>query len=130
MRSISDDTPVVPDSSRPTTEILWPHDGIAVVALGGEHDFDSAQTLERLVIEALVASDHMVIDLTAAQFIDSSTIAVLVRARRRADEQGARFGVVIGTSSLVLRGLEVSGVLPTLNGVSTLDEALVAEPSD
>jgi stage II sporulation protein AA (anti-sigma F factor antagonist) len=111
-------------------EVLRPRRGVSVLALGGEHDLDSAAALEQLVAEVLDGADHVVIDLSAVQFLDSSTIAVLVRARRRADEQGARFGVVIGTSSLVLRGLEVSGVLPTLNGVSTLDEALLAAPSD
>jgi anti-sigma B factor antagonist len=106
-------------------EILRPGSGVAVLVLGGEHDLDSAAALEQRATEALESSDHVVFDLSAVQFLDSSTIAVLVRTRRRADEQGVRFAVVIGTSSLVLRSLEVSGVLPALNAVSSLDEALL-----
>ena len=130
MNSIPSDLPRVPDYSRPTMEVLRPRSGVSVLVLGGEHDLDSAAALEQLATEALESSDHVVFDLSAVQFLDSSTIAVLVRARRRADEQGAHFVVVIGTSSVVLRGLEVSGVLPTLNAVSTLDEALLTVPSE
>ena len=110
-------------------EVLRPRPRVSVLVLGGEHDLDSAAALELLATEALESSDHVVFDLSAVQFLDSSTIAVLVRAKRRADEQGARFVVVMGTSSVVLRGLEVSGVLPALNAVPTLDEALLTTPS-
>ena len=58
----------------------------AVVALVGEHDAYSAQRLENELSVLLNANQRVVIDLRDASFIDSTTLSVLLAARRRAEE--------------------------------------------
>ena len=57
-----------------------------MVALVGEHDAYSAQRLENELGVLLDANQRVVIDLRDASFIDSTTLSVLLAARRRAEE--------------------------------------------
>ena len=53
-----------------------------VVILRGEHDYSTVPTLSETLARA-IAADHadLVVDLSGVQFMDASTVAVLVRAR-------------------------------------------------
>jgi anti-anti-sigma factor len=110
----------------PTIELAWPRPDTALIALGGEHDLASAPRLQATVDEALASCSHLIVDISAAEFIDSSTIATFIRARDRAEEGGGRFNLVLGTAAIVERALEVSGVIPMLRAVPTIDRALDA----
>jgi anti-anti-sigma factor len=103
-----------------------PRPDAVVVALGGEHDLASAAELEQTLDRCLDVYPHLIVDVSAADYIDSSTIGVLLRARRRAEEEEHRFNVVLGTAPIVERILEITGVLPTLHTVSTVEQALGA----
>ena len=70
--------------------------------------------------------DHLIVDLSATEFIDASTIGVLMEARQHAIELDRTFSVVLGTAPIVEQILEVSGVLPLLNVVPTVERALDA----
>ena len=119
------DLSTVNDSSHsPTVDVSHPSAEATLVVLGGEHDLASAPILRRTFETALTESDHLIIDLSGAEFIDSSTLAALYGARKRADETGRRFNLVLGTAPIVERALELSGILPTLNVVKTVDQAL------
>jgi anti-anti-sigma factor len=108
----------------PTIEVRRPRPDAVLLVLGGEHDLDSASGLERAIDHSLAACDHLIIDLSAAEFIDSTTISVLLRAKAHAVEGDHRFNVVLGTEPVVERALEISGVLPLLSVVPTLEDAL------
>ena len=77
--------------------------------------------------QSLAHCDHLIVDLSATEFIDASTIGVLLEARQHAIERDRRFSVVLGTEPIVERLLEVSGVLPLLDVVPTVERALDAQ---
>jgi anti-anti-sigma factor len=110
-----------------TTEIRWPSPRVAQVVLGGEHDLSTADELESAIAEALERCAKLIVDLRDAQFIDSSTIRILLAARRRAAANGLHFNLVLETTPVVERSLEITGVLEALNRVHTLDEALAQD---
>jgi anti-sigma B factor antagonist len=62
--------------------------GVRVLAVLGELDLQTADQLERLFPQRFSFTAPAVIDLSECGFIDSSGIAVLVRGRRRAVDDG------------------------------------------
>jgi len=111
-------------SLQPTTDVRRLEPGIALVVLSGEHDLDSAPELSRTLGLQLEHCSHLIVDLSAADFVDSSTITTLVNAKNHADQAGCRFNLVLASTPIVERALEITGVLPHLNRVKTLDQAL------
>jgi len=111
-------------NTEPRTAITSPRPGVAVVVLEGEHGLESAARLKLALGEALLTCSHLVVDLSLAQFIDSSTIHVLVTMKKEADNQGCRFTLVLAGSPSIEHTLEICGVLEALNCVPTLDAAL------
>ena len=119
-------------SHKPTIEVRSPQPDAALVVLGGEHDVTSANELRRTLAESLVHCDHLIVNLSATEFIDARTITVLMETRQHAIELDRKFTVVLGTEPIVKRILEVSGVLSLLNVVPTVERAFdaSASPSD
>ena len=63
---------------------------VHVLAMYGEHDISTAPEL-RLEIERIAdAGDDVIVDLSEAEFIDSSIVGVLVDGYRRAPTDGGR----------------------------------------
>ena len=112
-----------PETS-PTIDIRWPRPDVAQVVLGGEHDLATRDEIDTTLAGTLGTCSHLVVDLSTTQFIDSSTIGVLVANKKRADADGRRFNLLLGTEPVVETVLEITGVLPVLNRVHTLEEAL------
>ncbi len=108
----------------PRISISWPRPSLAVVLLEGEHDMGSAPELEDALGNALLTCTELVVDLSSVQFIDSSTIHVIVRMKKEADSKGCSFRLVLDRSANIERTLEICGVLGSLNRVTTLDAAL------
>jgi len=113
----------------PSIEVRSPQPDAALVVLGGEHDLSSANELRRTFDQSLAHCDHLIVDLSATEFIDVRTISVLMETRQHAIELDRKFSVVLGTEPIVERILEVSGVLPLLNVVPTVERALDASAS-
>jgi anti-sigma B factor antagonist len=113
-------------SSQPTIEVRSPRQGAALVVLGGEHDLHSADRLRQTTDDMLLGNEHLIVDLSRAEFIDSTIIGVLVHAMKKAEGCDRKFTVVLGTAPVVERVLEVTGVLVVLNVVPTVDQALAA----
>src|SRR4051812_15032119 len=63
-------------------------DDVVVVVVEGEHDIYTAPTLRERLEEALSRGGGIVVDLTAATFVDSSVLGALLDARRRAIQGG------------------------------------------
>jgi anti-anti-sigma factor len=88
-------------------------DGIRVVAVRGELDLSTAPELEGPLDEALAGGNASVlIDLTECEFIDSTGIAMIVRAWQQLDGDEERGGklVISNSNDQVQRVLEISGL--------------------
>ena len=89
---------------------------VVVVVVEGEHDIYTAPTLRERLEEALDRGGGIVVDLTAATFVDSSVLGALLDARRRALEAGQGFVVCVGDTVEpgVQRILDITGLVPVL----------------
>ncbi len=106
-----------------------PGDSTTVIALQGEHDLATAREQGILLDGAISSSSLVVVDVTSADFIDSSVLHNLVKAHRRAENRGSHFVLQMGTAPIVRRVLEISGLLEELDCASSRDEALaMSEP--
>jgi anti-anti-sigma factor len=69
------------------------------VELRGEHELYSAARLRPRLERLLAEGQSVVIDLREATFVDSATVNVLIEAKRRADQLGLRFSVIVGAET-------------------------------
>jgi anti-anti-sigma factor len=83
--------------------------GVARLALAGELDLACVPRFEALVASAFVMADRCLIDLGELEFVDSSGIRALIRARRRAAESGAMLELANATPAIA-RVLTQAGV--------------------
>jgi len=82
---------------------------VAVLALHGDLDLNTAPSLRLALIEAIDARERVVVDLEGVDFIDSAGLGVLLGGRERA--RGAdRELVLVATGRTVLRVLELTGL--------------------
>ena len=85
--------------------------------------------MERLLSELLVVSDLLVVDVSEADFVDSSFLHNVLVADRRAKEQDKVFRVQMNTAPIVRRAFEVSGVLEHLTSSAPGGRARLANCS-
>lgn len=84
-----------------------------MVAVRGELDLSTAPELEGPLEEALAGGESSVlIDLTECEFIDSTGIAMIVRAWQQLDGDDEHHGrlVITNSNDQVQRVLEISGL--------------------
>ena len=100
----------------------------AVVSLVGEHDAYSSPRLENELGVLLDESRRIVVDLRDTEFIDSTTLAVLLGTRKQAERSGLGFTLVLPqrTYTQVHQLLDLTGLGSTFAIFPTLDEALTA----
>jgi anti-sigma B factor antagonist len=103
-------------------------EGIRVITVSGELDLSTAPRLEEPLDAALASGDaKVVIDLSGCEFIDSTGIALIVRAWQRLDGENETNGTghfaLCGLSDQVRRLLEVSGLESSLPIFDSCDEA-------
>jgi anti-anti-sigma factor len=113
----------------PISVTLAPRDPpAAVVALVGEHDAYSSKRLEIEFGLLLDEGLRVVVDLRDTEFIDSTTLAVLLGARKRAEHAGLGFTIVLPGREYtqVKQILELTRLGPAFASYGTLDEALGA----
>jgi anti-anti-sigma factor len=106
-------------------------DGVRVIAVRGELDLSTATELEGPLDEAISSGDASVlVDLSECEFIDSTGIALIVRAWQRldrsADGEGNGRVVICSYNDQVRRVLEITGLELSIPIHSTRDEALAA----
>jgi anti-sigma B factor antagonist len=76
-------------------------DDVPVVAVRGEVDFGSAPRLRELLIStAMDGNHHVVVDLRAVDFLDSTGLGVLVGALKRYRTLDGDLHLVISTSRI------------------------------
>lgn len=106
-------------------------DGVRVIAVRGELDLSTASDLERPLEDAVASGDATVlIDLTECEFIDSTGIALIVRAWQRLDrtadgDGNGRVGIA-SENNQVRRVLEITGLELSIPIHKSRDQALAA----
>ena len=101
--------------------------GWAVVEVGGEVDVATAPRLREQLI-ALVNDQryHIVVNLEAVDFIDSTGLGVLISGLKRVRTHGGRFALVC-TEPRILKVFEITGLLAVFNVSGTVEEAIAPE---
>jgi anti-anti-sigma factor len=83
----------------------------------GEIDLATAGAVEQPLLELLDQGfGHVVVDLRAVTFLDSSGVRLLVVAHERARRADARLSLILGSTGSS-RALEISGLLDVLEVV-------------
>ena len=95
----------------PDVNEVRPREKVVVLEFRGEHDMTTKAELNGLLARLIGENDHVVVDVTEAQFIDSSFINSLLVADRLASERNKTFRLQMGTAPIVRRALEISGIL-------------------
>jgi anti-sigma B factor antagonist len=96
---------------------------VSVVFLEGELDLSTVPQLEKRLFAQTRTKATVVVDLTRVTFIDSSGIALLIRAFRETDA-GRALGTVIAENSQVDRVFRLAGIDRALPLFTSRAEAL------
>lgn len=104
--------------------------GVRAIAICGELDLSTAPELERALDAAVAAGVSILLDLSTCEFIDSTGIAMIVRAQQRlADGDGDGAGrrvVICSGNEQVRRVLEVTGLEVSIPVHASREAALAA----
>lgn len=103
-------------------------EGIQMVSVKGELDLSTAPELERPLDGVLAAGGGPVlIDLAGCEFIDSTGIALLVRAWQRLESEGdGRNLAICSGNDQVRRVLEITGLEVSIPVHRTREQAVAA----
>src|ERR1700690_42696 len=98
------------DAAQAAAEKTLDATGVPVIKLGGEIDISNAHRIGS-TLEDLIGAEtgHLVVDLSALQFVDSAGIAMLLRAINGVDSVSIR-----NPSTVVRRILECTGLTEVL----------------
>jgi anti-sigma B factor antagonist len=104
-------------------------DGIRIFTVRGELDMNTTPELERKLDDALAdSSASILLDLCACEFIDSTGIALIVRAWQRLDRGASGDGrgrlVLCSNNHQVRRLLKITGVESSISMHEQADAAL------
>jgi anti-sigma B factor antagonist len=105
-------------------------DGVLAFTVDGELDLNTAPQLDEPLEAALSADDgaSVLIDLSGCEFIDSTGIALIVRAWQRVDRDGGGEGsgrlVICCSNDQVQRLLKITGVESSISMHGDRDSAL------
>jgi anti-sigma B factor antagonist len=101
-------------------------DGTPVVSAGGELDLLAAPGLARMLRRACGRRHpNLILDLSAATFIDSTILGVIVGVARTLENHGSSLVVVSGHPH-IRRVLDLTGLVRVFPVVATREEALAA----
>lgn len=101
-----------------------PREDALVLALDGELDLDSADVLREALAETVEPGvNRILVDCTDLHFCDSTGLNALLRARRSAEEAGARLDL-FALRPQVDRMFDITGVGAVFHVYANLDEAL------
>jgi anti-sigma B factor antagonist len=101
--------------------------GVTVLTIRGELDMNTAPELERS-LDALSAQEDpaILIDLSDCEFIDSTGVALIIRAWQRVDRNGGEGPgrlVLCCPNSQVRRLLDITGVERSISMHNSVDDA-------
>jgi anti-anti-sigma factor len=104
--------------------------GLLTIALAGEIDLATRDSLRQAITEAIGSGDvsRIIVDLDAVTFVDSSALGVLVAGWRRATETGKSLGLV-NAHGTVRRVLDLTALWDLLGIEDTPTQAAPADPA-
>jgi anti-sigma B factor antagonist len=100
-------------------ELVRVGDEVAIVALQGEVDIYSAPQFKEVMIQSIDdGAKHIVVDLAAVTFIDSTALGVLVSGAKRVRPQNGTLDIVCRDDNITrifeITGLDrIFGIYPT-----------------
>ena len=101
------------------------HGTAVVVSAHGELDITSSQRFDDRLSEAAAASDQIILDMSAVDFMDTTALAVIVTHWRRAAEEGGVF-LLAGARYRYTKALWITGLADRLPMYETVEEAVAA----
>jgi anti-sigma B factor antagonist len=108
-----------------SSEVLSSHG--AVVLVDGDLDLETAPELERhLTTRIAEGHHHLVLDLTAATFFDSTAMQALLRTLAPLQDNADAAVVLAGLQGVVERSFVVSGIDQMFTSFPTRDAAIDA----
>jgi anti-sigma B factor antagonist len=94
---------------------------VQVVSAEGEVDVHTSPQLDALLRS--MERGHVILDLTEAAFVDSTTMSIIVRSDKRMRDEGRQFSIVAGNPT-VARLFQITGLDRALDVHRTLTEAI------
>ncbi|MEH0450187.1 STAS domain-containing protein [Streptomyces sp. B21-102] len=107
----------------PLSVVSTTTDGIRVLTLAGEIDYDTGPTLREALDASGIPRPRIVVDLNRVTFMDSTGINILIAAHRSLTDAGGWIRLAAPTEA-VLRTLQIVGVDTILDCAETLHQAL------
>ena len=105
-------------------DVTQPRAGTAVLTLGGRLNMVSAPHLKTAITESVEAGrTHLVVDLTAVSFMDSSGLGVLIAGLKRARQVGGDLRIT-GVTQQVATVLQLTNLDRVLHSYADAEEAL------
>lgn len=104
----------------------WRLDGVRIVALHGEHDLSNVASLRIELDAAIAAFSAIVVDLTDAEFVDSTTLQALLQSHRAAQDRDLRLAVVVPADSSTRRLFDLVGLAAVVATYPTRAAAVAA----
>src|SRR6201995_6075374 len=101
------------------------HGASMVVSVQGELDVPASQRFDDYLSEAAAASDQVILDMPAVDFMDTTALAVIVTHWRRQAEEGGVF-LLAGARYRYTKALWITGLADRLPMYDTVDDALAA----
>lgn len=100
--------------------------GVCAIAIRGELDLSTAPELERALAAAETSGAPILLDLSSCEFIDSTGIALIVRAWQRCGQSdgGAERLALCCADAQVRRLLEITGLHKSLDLHERREDAL------
>ena len=101
-------------------------DDTHVVTVTGEIDLFTAPEFKQRVMAPVTAGvEHVIVDLTGTQFVDSSSLGALIAANRRMKSRGGRL-VVACSAEPIIKTFRITGLDSVFDVVGSLEAALGA----
>jgi anti-sigma B factor antagonist len=97
--------------------------GFSVVALNGEVDLSKSPDARKVILNSLKKMKHVMVDLSAVDYIDSSGVASLVEGFQYARSNNLEFGL-IGVSEAAMRVLHLARLDQVFHIYASLDDRL------
>jgi anti-sigma B factor antagonist len=101
------------------------HGTAVVVSAHGELDITSSQRFDERLSEAAAASNQVILDMSAVDFMDTTALAVIVTHWRRQAEEGGVF-LLAGARYRYTKALWITGLADRLPMYDTVGEAVAA----
>jgi anti-sigma B factor antagonist len=99
-----------------------------VISLTGEIDLYTAPEFKQQLLEVIgEGASHVIVDLTATTFIDSTTLGVLVGGLRRLRTADGRL-TIVSSDPNITKIFEITGLDRVFDLTETRDEALSGLP--